>query len=132
MSAARISEIRRVTSAGEPMSALIDEVGNFGEQVAGFRLVAGEDRVHGDDVERGIPAQSPQWDAGVHVNVALADFEESAGLGEAGKPHRDGLGGERVEDDIRATAVGEFHHGLGGNARRLHRQGQAHPQSRPH
>jgi hypothetical protein len=100
MSAARISEIRRVTSAGEPMSALMT-------------FVPVEDHFHGDDVERGIPAKSPQRDARVHVDVALADFEESAGLGEAGKPHRDGLCGERVEDDIRATAVGEFHHGLG-------------------
>jgi hypothetical protein len=71
MSASRISEIRRVTSAGEPMSALMT-------------FVPVEDRFHGDDVERGIPAQSPQRDARVHVDVALADFEESAGLGEAG------------------------------------------------
>ena len=92
--------------------ALIDQPGDFRQQIAGLRFVAGENRVHGDDVERGIPAQSPQRDARVHVNVAFADFEETAGFGEAGEAHRDRFGGERVEDDIHAAAVGEFHDGL--------------------
>jgi len=45
--------------------------------------------------------------------VAFADLNEAAELREAREPHGNGLGGERVEDDIHAAPIGEFHHGLG-------------------
>ena len=80
--------------------------------VAGQRFVAVEDGIHRDDVERGVAPQRPERDARVLVDVAFADLDEAAELREAGKAHRDGFAGERVEDHVHAAAVGEFHHRL--------------------
>ena len=46
------------------------------------------------------------------VDVALADFDEAPELREARKAHRDRFGGERVQHDIHAFSIGEFHDGF--------------------
>ena len=72
-----------------------------------------EDRVHRDDVERRIAPQRPERNARVLVDVAFADLDEAAELREAREPHRDRLGGERIENDVHAAPVGQFHDGFG-------------------
>ena len=64
-------------------------------------------------MERRIAPERPERDARVLVNVAFADLDEAAELREAREPHRDRLGGERVENDVHAAPVGEFHDGFG-------------------
>ena len=77
------------------------------------RFIAAEDGVHRDDVERRIAPERPERDARVLVNVAFADLDEAAELREAREPHRDRLGGERVENDVHAAPAGQFHDGFG-------------------
>ena len=64
-------------------------------------------------MERRIAPERPERDARVLVNVAFADLDEAAELREAREPHRDRLGGERVENDVHAAPAGEFHDGFG-------------------
>ena len=71
-----------------------------------------KDRIHCHHVEGSIPPQRPQRDARILIDVPFADFDEAAKLGEARKPHRDRLGGERVEDHVHAAPIGQFHHRL--------------------
>ena len=79
---------------------------------SGQFFVAMENRVHRDNVEGSVVAQRAQRDARVLVNVAFADLDEAAELGEARKPHRDRFAGERVQHHIDALAVGQIHYRL--------------------
>ena len=74
----------------------LDEGGDFAKQVPCQFLVTVEDRVHRDDMERGIVPKRPQGDAGVLINVTLPDFHETAELGQAGQAFGERLvgGGE--------------------------------------
>ena len=96
-----------------PQSALLDEHGNLLEHLAGQFFIAVEDRVHRHDVKRRIGPQRPERNARVLINVALADFDETAELGETREPHRDRLAGERIQDDVHALAIGQLHDRFG-------------------
>ena len=110
----RVDAARREGTEGQRRErAFLDQFGELAEHLPRQRFVAAEDGVHRDDVERGIAPQRPERDARVLVDVAFADLDEAAELREAREPHRDRLGGERVEHDVHAAPVGEFHHGFG-------------------
>ena len=49
----------------------------------------------------------------VLIDVALADLEEAAVIGEGGHPRADGLAGQRVEDHIDAAAIRSLEHLVG-------------------
>ena len=61
-----------------------------------------------DGDQRQILAEGVQADATVLVDVALADFEEPAVIGQAGQSLRDRLAGQRVEQQINATPIGRL------------------------
>ena len=96
-----------------PQGAGLDEGRDFAQQLARQFLVSRKHGVHRDHVEGRVAAQVPHGQLRVLVDVALADLDEAAEFREAGKPHRDGLGGERVEHDVHAASAGEFHDPLG-------------------
>ena len=47
------------------------------------------------------------------IDVPFADLDEAAKLGQTGKPHRNGFGGEGIEHHVHPPSAGQFHHGLG-------------------
>ncbi len=62
---------------------LPDQSGNFLQDLTCLFLIATEDRVHRDHVERSVFPQRPQRDARVLIDVAFPDLDEAAGLREA-------------------------------------------------
>ena len=66
-----------------------------------------------DGEEREVLVERLQAEPGVLVDVALADLEEAAVIGEDGDAPRDGLAGQRVEDHVDAPAAGAPEHLVG-------------------
>src|ERR1035438_3648402 len=93
----RVDARRREGTEGERRErAFLDQFGKLAEHESRQRFIAVEDGVHRDDVERRIAPERPERDARVLIDVAFANLDEAAKLGEAPKAHRDRLGGERV------------------------------------
>ena len=77
----RIDSARRKSAKRQrPERALLDQVADLLEHLAGKRFVTVKNRVHRHDVERGIAPQWPKRNAGVLVDVSLADFDETTEL----------------------------------------------------
>ena len=90
-----------------PERALLDQVADLLEHLAGERFVAVENRVHRHDVERCIGPQRPERNARVMIDVAFSDLDETTELRETRETHRDRLAGERVEHHVHALAIGQ-------------------------
>src|SRR5208282_847190 len=76
---------RKRTERKRRKFAVFHELGYFLQHLLGQRLVTGKDRIHGDDMKRRIPAQRPEWDSSVLIDIAFADFDEAAKFRETGK-----------------------------------------------
>src|SRR5882724_6060636 len=72
-----------------------------------------ENRVHGHDMEGSIVAKRTKRDARVLINVALADLDEAAELGETGETHRDCFPSKRVQNYIYSFAIGQLQNRFG-------------------
>src|SRR2546423_14213126 len=105
-------ERRESAERKRTQGALLHQIGHLGKHVARQRFVAGKDRVHRDDVKRCVAAQRSKRNTRVLINVAFADLDEAAELGETREAHGNRFASERVQDNIDATATGKFHDGF--------------------